>query len=49
MWGKHQQNWGNSTPASPSIPTTIGLYPRKTNPGVTNPLWGQPNLLGIPQ
>jgi hypothetical protein len=27
MWLKHQQAWGKYAPASPSIPTTTGLYP----------------------
>jgi hypothetical protein len=26
-WLQHQQAWGKTTPASPSIPTTTGLYP----------------------
>jgi hypothetical protein len=43
MWLQHQQAWGKATPASPSIPTTTGLYPGQPYPGVSNPLWGQPN------
>jgi hypothetical protein len=33
----------------PSIPTTSGLYRGQPFPRVENPLWGQPNLMGIPQ
>jgi hypothetical protein len=47
-WLQHQQAWGKATPASPSIPTTTGLYPGQPFPGVANPLWGQPNPTGIP-
>jgi hypothetical protein len=47
-WLKHQQAWGKATPTSPSIPTTTGLYPGHPYPGVVNPLWAQPNPVGIP-
>jgi hypothetical protein len=47
-WLQHQPAWGKTTPASPSIPTTIGLYPGHPYPGVVNPLWTQPNPTGIP-
>jgi hypothetical protein len=49
MWGKQQPSWGKTAPAGPSIPITTGMYPRQPYPGVVNPLWGQPNPVGIPQ
>lgn len=49
MWGKHQQTLEQVAPTSPSISTTICLYPNQPYLGVSNPLWGQPNPTGIPQ
>ena len=47
-WLKNKPAWGKISPASPSIPTTTGLYPRHSYPRVTNPLWDQPNPVDIP-
>jgi hypothetical protein len=46
-WLQHQQAWGKTSLVSPSIPTTIGLYPRHPYKRVVNPLWDQPNPVGI--
>jgi hypothetical protein len=47
--GETTTNLGEVAHAGPSIPTTTGLYPGQPYPGVANPLWGQPNPVGIPQ
>jgi hypothetical protein len=47
-WLKNQPSWEKTTPTSPSIPTTIGLYPGHPYLGYVNNLWTQHNLAGIP-
>jgi hypothetical protein len=47
-WLKHQQAWDKTTHVIPSIATTIGMYPGHPYPRVVNPLWAQPNPVGIP-
>ena len=49
MWGQQQQTWGQAAHVGPSTPTTTGLYLGQPYLGVSNPLWGQPNLVGISQ
>jgi hypothetical protein len=47
-WLQHQQDKRKVSPIGPSIPTTTGLYIGHTYLGVVNPLWAQPNTVGIP-
>jgi len=47
-WFQHQKYWEKASPTSPSIPNTTSLYLGKPFPGVSNPLWGQPNPSSIP-
>jgi hypothetical protein len=48
MWAPQQQTLGKIALYGSSIPTTIGLYPRKPYPGAANPLWSQLNPTSIP-
>jgi hypothetical protein len=40
MWLQHQKTWGQATPMSHSIPTTIDLYLGQPYPRFSNSLWG---------